>query len=419
MVCCCLMASASIGFFTNAYGVFYTPLSEALNVGRGEIAIHATIAGLVTGLSGPFVVKLLGRVKLQFMIGIGTVLLVLSTIATTFADRIWQLNMIGIFRGMGCACYYVPVITIILGNWFHKYYSTVSGITLSFSGIAGAILSPCLSGMITSLGYQETLLYSAVFILLLSLPGFIFCRMYPEDVGMRALGAEEKETEKKAADISGEKETETAVYQPVVSSAFVLLSIVGFLSLSIIGLTQHFSGYTESIGLGTAAGVAMMSAIMIGNIITKLLIGIISDAIGSIPATMSFLAIAVAAVIVLFFQPENIVILLAAAFAIGTVYAVGSVGLAGVAREVFGKERYGGIFAVVTALTCVSSSLALTAIGYIYDLTGGYRPAIGGAVICGIISMAGLQILKRITARSSVKENKIREKPNEKYAETA
>lgn len=35
VLACCGMVGASVGLCVNAYGVFYTPLCEALGVGRG------------------------------------------------------------------------------------------------------------------------------------------------------------------------------------------------------------------------------------------------------------------------------------------------------------------------------------------------------------------------------------------------
>ncbi|MCF2653084.1 hypothetical protein [Anaeromassilibacillus senegalensis] len=36
VIACCGLAASSIGICTNAMGVFYTPVSEALGVGRGD-----------------------------------------------------------------------------------------------------------------------------------------------------------------------------------------------------------------------------------------------------------------------------------------------------------------------------------------------------------------------------------------------
>ena len=403
MISCCLMASASVGFFTNAYGVFYTPLSESLGAGRGAVAMHATIAGLLTGFAGPVVVKVLQKVRLQIVIGTGIVLLVISTVLTACAANVWQLNILGILRGIGCACYYIPVITIILGNWFSKYYGTVSGITLSFSGIAGAILSPCFSEMISREGYRNTLFTGAALILVLSLPGMLICRLNPAEMGLKPYGGITKAGEQGRVSTSERQKTDRTGSKRI---PFLLLGTVGFLALFIIGMTQHMTGYSESIGMGTATGVAMMSAVMIGNIATKLLIGIVSDMIGAAKASAAFMAAAVAALLVMLFYPVNTLVLLAAAFLIGGVYAVGAVGLAGVSKQLYGKARFGEVFAEVSVVTCLSISVALTAIGYTYDATGGYALALGIAVLFGILSVIGLVILDHFARLKEAEHNK-------------
>lgn len=63
--------------------------------------MHATIAGLLTGFAGPVVVKVLQKVRLQIVIGTGIVLLVVSTVLTACATSVWQLNILGVLRGVG------------------------------------------------------------------------------------------------------------------------------------------------------------------------------------------------------------------------------------------------------------------------------------------------------------------------------
>ena len=58
LICCCLLAASSVGVFTNSVGVFYTPVSEALGVGRGAFALHATLCALVMGFLCPLSVRI-------------------------------------------------------------------------------------------------------------------------------------------------------------------------------------------------------------------------------------------------------------------------------------------------------------------------------------------------------------------------
>ena len=44
----CLMAASSVGLSTNCTGVFFTPVSIALGIKRGTLALYATISSITT-----------------------------------------------------------------------------------------------------------------------------------------------------------------------------------------------------------------------------------------------------------------------------------------------------------------------------------------------------------------------------------
>ena len=52
IISCCGMLAASIGLYTNAYGIFFSPMANALGVSRGDISMHASLCALATGISG-------------------------------------------------------------------------------------------------------------------------------------------------------------------------------------------------------------------------------------------------------------------------------------------------------------------------------------------------------------------------------
>lgn len=405
MACCCLLAAACIGMFTNAYGVFYTPLSEALSVGRGSVALHATISGLLTGLASPVVIKAMSRVKLWGIIGSGMILMSGSTFLTAAADNVWQLNILGVLKGLGCACCYIPVLTVILGNWFDRYYGTVMGVTFSFSGIAGALFSPMLSFIIEKQGYQRALLTAGSIVIVFCLPGLFFCRTKPSELGLEILRREgedakssrEQEGLKSQEDRKGKLEK---LYQ---STDFIVLCVVGFLAVFLSGFTQHLTGYSEAIGAGTGIGVMMMSCTMAGNIAFKLLSGVLIDLVGGARTAAGALALTVLALVVLLFHPSAEILLYAAAFLFGAIYSLGAVSLAAVSRSVFGKEQYGEAYSVISALSCVGASLSLTAIGCMYDLSGGYTVALVCMILFGLASILGLEIIgSRIQKKPSL-----------------
>ena len=388
VISCCLMVAVSLGLFTNAYGVFYTPLAEKLGTGRGAVAVHATIAGMVTAFSQPLMVRLLDKVRLQWLILTGMVLMAGTTVLTALADSVWLLDLIGVVRGIGIGCCYVPVVTTVLGNWFFKSYGLISGITLSFSGLSGAILSQVLTGMLSRYGMQSTLLMAAAGIIVLLLPALLFVRARPEEAGVRPYG--EKEA-------SADADVDAVSPALPMKSGTVLFAIcfAGALSSLLFSFPQHLTSYTQTLGLGAEIGAAMMSAVMVGNILSKLLSGVLADLIGAFRSAAVFLTAATLAMLVLFFCPKSYVVLMIAAFFLGITYAYNSVGLANVTRAVFGSVGYGKAFSIVNAVSCVSSSVLLSVIGFSYDLTGGYRLASAASVVCGALGLVSTGVLRK------------------------
>lgn len=415
LVSCCLLAATCVGLFNNVYGVFYTSLCEALGVGRGAVAMHATISGLVTGCSAPLAVKIMKKVKFRWMILAGILLLAGSTVLTAYAGAVWQLNVIGVLRGFGCAIIGTPLLSIILGNWFEKSYGTVVGIAFSFTGIAGAIISPIVSSVIEAAGYQNALLLVALLVVILSLPGFIFCCKTPNEIGLRPYGSKDAydsqagtkpDAEPVAAPTASEPagqasatadQLQTAEIHPVQkkfyqTSTFWLITIMGTLLSFATSLAQHFSGFSENIGVGTAVGVMMLSAAMVGNISFKLLLGVVSDFLGAKRTILLFLGVTLAGLFLILFGRVTI-LLLAGAFLFGSSYGVAAVGLPTFSRVLF-REQYGEAFAIIAMVTNVGAAVALTVIGAIYDWTSSYNwvfAVVIGFCVIGVACVAAIK----------------------------
>ena len=142
LFCCCLMIGGSLGLTANAYAVMYTPLCTALGVGRGQIMLHSTISNIVLGLATPFVVKLISKIKLRYIFIAGLLLVESSLFVTAFSGSLLLINIFGVIRGVGLACVYIAIVTIVLGNWFVKAGGTAIGFSLSFSGFAIVFFVP-------------------------------------------------------------------------------------------------------------------------------------------------------------------------------------------------------------------------------------------------------------------------------------
>ncbi len=83
----------------------------------------------------------------------------------------------------------------------------------------------------------------------------------------------------------------------------------------------------ESIGYNVSLGATLLSAGMIGNIVSKLIIGVLSDAIGAVKATITMIIANVIGIILLMMGSSSWLLILGGAFLFGSCYSIGAVSL--------------------------------------------------------------------------------------------
>ena len=366
VVLLCGMAASSIGICVNCTGVFYAPVSESLGVLRGSFALHATLSLIATAVTSLFVPRLMRRVSYKLLLIAGVAAATLATAGMAFSNTLWMFYLLGIIRGIGAGLFSNVPMTIILTNWFHQKHGTVTSITLSFSGLAGAVCSPLLTYLIQEIGWRNAYLGMALLLFLFALPSVLYpFTARPEDMGVSPYGESKKmETAKSAAPIPFS-------YRTVCFLCFCGMSL---LHTTIAGIAQHFTGFSASLGMSAEVGALMMSLSMAGNIGTKLFIGFLSDRFGPVKASVFMIGVNAFALSMLWYGSVNgsVALLYFASFCYGSVYSVGAVGFSLLCRYLFGTENYPKAYAVSGPLINVGSALSLPLIGYLYDFTGSY-----------------------------------------------
>ena len=365
LIIACGLAASAIGLCSNSVGVFYTVVSQELGVLRGTFAFHATLSLMATAIVSLWVPWLSKHFFYKPILITGIFLSAAATVFMGMSGSIAMFYVLGVLRGIGVGLYGTVPITMLVNRWFHKRNGAAIGMALSFSGLSGALCSPLLSNLIAAAGWRNAYIVMGGLILVFTLPACILpFSMGPEERGRKPYGYEElpKSQKGKIADSS----TSRFSYM---QAGFVLMCIFTVLHTSITGITQHFSGYSQSLGLGETFGAALMSCSMMGNICTKLFIGFISDRLGP-------------------------------------------VGIPLLTRYFFGNEHYPQAYSVIGFFTSIGSSSSLAIIGYLFDLFGTYRYAFAAAACFHLINsllLLGVVLWRKIThARTERKKGEQR-----------
>lgn len=391
----CGLAAAAIGVSINTSGVFYSAVSEDLGFLRGSFSFHMTIFSLVTAVSALFVPMMIRRYPFKRFLLVSILTAFIGTGLMAVASQLWQFYFLGALRGFSTGMFSVVTITLVINYWFVEKNGLATSIALGFSGLMGAVFSPIFSQLIVQIGWRGAYVAEAFLILLLCLPAILYSfYLRPQDEGGEAYGSLRGTKESTAEKTSSPRGIR-------LYGLLIFAVMIGFMS----SMTQHLPGYAESISLSASLGAGLLSMGMLGNIISKLVIGTLSDLLGSLKATVILLATTLIGNLFLM-QAQSSLLLLSAAFLFGSSYGLGSVSIALVTREIFGDSNYVKAFPIISFAGNAGAAIAFSAIGYIYDFTRSYFPALVLILILLILSFLSL-LLAFYYSKDSERQRKV------------
>ena len=369
LIACCIMAWGVMGMM-NAYGVFFSPMGEVLNTGRAAVTLHLSLRTLAIGFGSiPAARMLQKKVSIKKTMPAGMAVFLVCSILMAMTRSVILLDVLAVISGFGFSFFSYMMITILMGNWFHKNLGTFSGIAISFSGIGSAIMSPVITKMLASLGFQTTyILYSAITVLMV-VP-ILFFTFTPEESGLKPYG----EGQANSASGKSVKPADENLNLP-----FRLPSVLAFtvfaLTLFVIGLTSlnsHLPSLAISSGFTADVGALLLSTSMIGNLSSKFLLGVIIDRLGVLKGFIIILVLSLVGFVLILAAKGSTIPLLAGGFFYGTVFSLGSLGLSILARYLYGNGQYNNVYSKMTFITSLGSAAFVTLVGVLYDVTGSY-----------------------------------------------
>ena len=388
LIICCLLAAATLGLQSNVAGVYYTPVSDDLGIGRGTFTMHMTILTLACAVVTLFIPAILRLVDYKKALIAAVLVNAAGTAAMGLFSNTMAFYVLGAIRGIAMSFFFSVPITMIINNWFVKNHGVITSLAFSFSGLAGALFSPILSYLIVNIGWRFTYLLNGIMMILLALPAMLISwHLNPEDDELKPYGYGIV-----SEGSSGAGRTREPVKASVFSLAFIALFIRAVFVAGITSVAQHFPGYVESVGL-VVVSATILSAAMVGNILFKFVLGILSDMLGAFRAVFTMMAITLVGLIIMFIVHDPKLMLLGA-FLFGASYSVGSVGTPLLTRSFFGEENYTKIYPPIAFATNVGYSVIMVIVGYIYDYSGSYRIAMRLSFAMIALIFAGIIIAR-------------------------
>lgn len=379
----CGLAGAAVGLGTNSAGLFFTSASESLHVSRSAISFTATIVTIISAISALFLPKLLKPKTFKLIIYVGTILMIGGTCALAYCDKIWMLYVFSFVRGLGMGFLQFVMVSLVIDKWFKAKYSLVTSVVLMFSGIPGALLSSSITKVITNNGWQKGYLFMALLMLLFCLPSLLLpITLTPQEKGMTRYGEIEPQEETKEAMASNFS---------YVTPIFALMVVFVILSQALPAIVSHLPSYAQSIEFDAQTAAMTLSCSMVMNILSKVMIGSLTEKIGIHKTETIMLGINILAYALLL-NASSTGILYTGSFLIGTIYGLTSTGTIVISKELF-KEDHSKAYPVLNMCGFFTGAFSTTFLGYLYDLTSSYRLMFVIGIVFQLINIFVLMVI--------------------------
>lgn len=362
----CGLSAATVGLITNVAGLFFGPMAEEFGVMQGAASLTLTIANVCMAVGGLFTRRLTKAMPLRVLLVAGVALLAGSSVLTAFAPSIAVVYAASAAKGLAAGVIGFVLITYVLGKWFQAQLGIATSVAMGCSGLAGALFSPIIQGVVAGAGWRAGQLLVAALMVALTLPAILLVPACdPSDAGMLPFGASEAPA--KASPTAGKKAGKVSVDKLL----FVAVVVYSGLCAAVSALPQHFPGMAGAAGLGASVGATMISMCMITNTAGKILMGWLCDRIGARASVLAYTVLTALAILVLLLVPANTPYIVAALVS-GLCYSPATVGLTMLCNELFGRRGSGIVYPVGAMACSLSNAVFSSVIGFAYDLTGGY-----------------------------------------------
>jgi len=372
----CLAWSGFIfGLMGNTIGLFYAPVMKEMGWTMTQTSFFMTIFPIVAAVTSPFAGKIYAKVtNIQYILAGISILWSLAFVWSSTFTMQWQWNVYGVISGIfGGFMMYIPV-PMLINNWFTKRKGIALGFAAAFVNIVPAICNPIITAQMAVYGWRTVRVALAIISFFLATPITLWLvRKSPAQKGLKPYGADD-ESIKAPKDVEAVTVGVTSA-RAMKSPAFYLCWVMAFCIVACASMNQRIAGFAAAKEFDAVAIGLASSFIMYGGIFGKFILGFIRDRTNAVTTGLVCAGFGIlGSVMVLTIGTTGSAIVF---FISILIYGFGYAGLTVVppivVESAFGSKNFGQIYANVTIVTCLASSIASLVYAQIVDRTGGYE----------------------------------------------
>lgn len=392
--CCCLCAGG-YGSILSTVAVYVVPVVTALGCGVGDYMLFMTLFSIAACVTMPVWGKMLHTKNIRVVSTVAVAIVLVAQLMFAFGASFgvaWYWAW-GTVLGLSLACTGALIPPVLINNWFDKSVAgKYLGIAAACSGFGAFVFAPLFTQFIAMFGYQMTYFINVAIAAALMLPFTLFVFRYkPEEMGLAPYGSKGTPVQtggsasREIAGMTKKEALRSGVFYVLIFMLVCITLVYGFNS-NMVSLAQELAaGFMSDPAAIAMLGATMVSAASIGNVLSKVLFGFVSDKLGISATFLGFTVAILVAFVLWAFFPDGEAILLVGAFLFGFNAALANVGFPLLARALFGDREYGPIYSTIASANALIGGVSATIIGYVYQLSGSYEPALIGSIVVVVV----------------------------------
>ena len=170
----------------------------------------------------------------------------------------------------------------------------------------------------------------------------------------------------------------------------------------LLNMVSHIPSYAITKGFGSQAGAWRLSAVMIGNVAFKLIVGVIIDRFNVHIGYTTAVICGIAGAMMILLNGSSAILFVLAGLLYGAVYSSVMVCVPNLYGHYYSGGSYMDAYSLSNLFCSLFSSAVFTVVNYLYDVTGSYDLSFAGAIAAGVIGLAvGVFLSRKYSGKSA------------------
>lgn len=358
--------------------VIMPAVQREFGIDRADASLPYTLTMVGFALGNLVFGRAVDRFGITVALGIAAMTLAAGFAGAAVSGSILMLCLMQFVVGFGTAASFGPLIADI-SHWFYRRRGIAVAIAASGNYLSGAIWPLVLSGILSDFGWRTAYMVLAALTIMLVVPlSLLLRRKLPDEASEHA----QRMSAANARSVS---------FSP--RSLQWMLGLAGIGCCIAMSMPQvHIVSYCVDLGYGPAVGAEMLSLMLMGGVVSRLLSGLLADRLGGVITLL--IGSTLQCIALFLYLPFDAMVPL---YVVSLIFGLSQGGIvpsyAVIVREYLPPKEAGARVGFVIMATIVGMALGGWMSGWIYDLTGSYQMAFLNGIAWNFLNIAIIALI--------------------------